>query len=104
MNKAKDIAISAGVIGLLGLGGLWLIGSNNQTQPDISEPAPVEEYQEIQDEVYEDGYQDYLYSMPDKDCWEFSSQQEAQELYEQYSYDYHNLDGDSDGYACETLP
>lgn len=104
MDKAKDIVIAAGVIGAIGLGGLWALGHPSQTQPVVSDDSQVEEYQEIQDEAYQDGYQDYLYSMPDKDCWEFSSQQEAQELYEQYDYDYHNLDGDLDGYACETLP
>jgi len=38
----------------------------------------------------------------DLDCADFSSQEEAQDFFEDHgSDDPHRLDGDSDGYACE---
>ena len=44
---------------------------------------------------------------PDRDCGDFATQEEAQMLYEADGgpgVDPHQLDGDSDGLACETLP
>jgi hypothetical protein len=42
----------------------------------------------------------------DYDCSDFSTQDEAQEFFETQGVaaDYHNLDRDGDGVACETLP
>ncbi|MCR4324518.1 MAG: membrane lipoprotein lipid attachment site-containing protein [Candidatus Curtissbacteria bacterium] len=43
----------------------------------------------------------------DYDCSDFTYQSEAQDFFENEggsSGDYHNLDRDSDGAACETLP
>lgn len=43
----------------------------------------------------------------DKDCADFSTQDEAQEFFESEggpSSDSHNLDRDGDGVVCETLP
>jgi micrococcal nuclease len=40
----------------------------------------------------------------DRDCSDFDSQTEAQEVLEDDPSDPHRLDGDSDGVACETLP
>ena len=43
----------------------------------------------------------------DMDCGDFSTQAEAQEFFENEGgpdEDYHNLDRDGDGVACETLP
>jgi len=39
----------------------------------------------------------------DHDCSDFDSQEEAQEFYESENGDPHNLDGDDDGEACESL-
>lgn len=39
----------------------------------------------------------------DYDCSDFSSHREAQEFYESDTFDRHNLDGDEDGIACESL-
>ena len=39
----------------------------------------------------------------DCDCFDFSSQQEAQQVLEAFPGDPHRLDGDSDGIACESL-
>ena len=43
----------------------------------------------------------------DYDCSYFSTQEEAQEFFESEGgprTDYHNLDSDGDGVACESLP
>ncbi len=43
----------------------------------------------------------------DYDCPDFSTQQEAQKFFEAQGgprNDYHNLDRDDDGVACESLP
>jgi hypothetical protein len=43
----------------------------------------------------------------DRDCSDFTTQEEAQVFFEQEggpAEDPHNLDGDNDGRACETLP
>ena len=43
----------------------------------------------------------------DKDCSDFSTQREAQSFFESEggpATDYHNLDSDGDGRACESLP
>ncbi|MGH4011162.1 MAG: excalibur calcium-binding domain-containing protein, partial [Pseudonocardiaceae bacterium] len=40
----------------------------------------------------------------DLDCSDFTTQEEAQAAYEQDTSDPHNLDGDDDGVACESLP
>jgi Excalibur calcium-binding domain len=42
----------------------------------------------------------------DKDCADFDTQNEAQNFFESHNpnQDPHNLDGDGDGQACETLP
>ena len=41
----------------------------------------------------------------DKDCYDFANQRQAQGFYENHGPgDPHNLDGDNDGIACETLP
>jgi micrococcal nuclease len=43
-------------------------------------------------------------SFRDRDCADFASQAEAQEVLEDDPSDPNGLDGDSDGVACETLP
>ena len=44
-------------------------------------------------------------SVQDWDCSDFSTQLEAQRFFEQHRPgDAHNLDGDGDGVACESLP
>jgi len=45
-------------------------------------------------------YQEYN----DYDCADFDTQQEAQEFFEAEGGQWHGLDGDNDGVACETLP
>jgi len=51
----------------------------------------------------ERSYEEY----EDYDCSDFSTQDEAQDFFEEQGgpeEDYHNLDRDGDGVACETLP
>ncbi|ATW86868.1 micrococcal nuclease [Halohasta litchfieldiae] len=40
----------------------------------------------------------------DYDCSDFDTQAQAQQVLDESSGDPHRLDGDSDGFACETLP
>lgn len=43
----------------------------------------------------------------DYDCYDFATQKEAQSFFESQggpATDYHNLDRDGDGVACESLP
>src|SRR5687768_1446433 len=45
------------------------------------------------------------FAVADKDCSDFSTQQEAQAFFEaNQPGDPHNLDADNDGKACESLP
>jgi uncharacterized protein YabE (DUF348 family) len=44
------------------------------------------------------------YQTGDLDCGNFRYQQEAEAVYMAGQYDYHRLDGDQDGIACESLP
>jgi hypothetical protein len=44
-------------------------------------------------------------SIEDKDCSDFDTQAEAQRFFEKHQPgDPHNLDGNGDGEACESLP
>ena len=71
-------------------------------------------YPDYEGDFYdESGYDTYEYesepdysSFTDYDCSDFYTQEEAQEFFESEGgvyNDYHNLDGDNDGYACEAL-
>lgn len=44
------------------------------------------------------------FQVGDLDCGNFRYQQEAESVYRAGQYDYHRLDGDHDGVACESLP
>jgi hypothetical protein len=46
----------------------------------------------------------YQHAYADYDCADFSTQEEAQEVYEEDYSDPNYLDGDDDGVACEALP
>lgn len=73
-----------------------------------SDGSPYEAYAVPNDYEPEDEY-DYSYQSgySDYDCSDFYYQEDAQDFYESESgpdVDYHDLDRDHDGYACETLP
>ncbi|MBI2017448.1 excalibur calcium-binding domain-containing protein [Candidatus Daviesbacteria bacterium] len=58
-------------------------------------------------ERYDDPETERSFSSGDYDCSDFSTQDEAQEFFEDEGGpddDPHNLDRDGDGIACETLP
>lgn len=63
---------------------------------------PEEEYERNDDYSTERSYEEYQ----DYDCSDFYDQQEAQDFFENEGgpyEDYHNLDSDGDGVACESL-
>jgi len=76
-------------------GGFWLFSGSGPSDSDKG----------IRDTDYstERSYEEY----GDYDCSDFSTQAEAQEFFESQGgprTDYHGLDRDGDGVACETLP
>ena len=78
--------IIAGVVILGGIVGATLLMSDTPRDNDYSTERSYEEY-------------------GDKDCGDFSSQSEAQKFFEAEggpSSDYHGLDRDKDGVACES--
>lgn len=76
------------VVAFGSLAGLGLFASHDAffktTEPEYAVERSYEEYE-------------------DYDCSDFSSHSEAQEFFESESGDYHNLDADGDGVACENL-
>ena len=68
-----------------------------------SDDSPDNSYIRDDDPSVERSYEEY----GDYDCSDFSTQSEAQDFFEAEGgpwEDYHNLDRDSDGIACESLP
>jgi len=62
-----------------------------------------DEYQRTDDYMTERSYRE----SSDYDCTDFSTHSEAQDFFESEGgpdEDYHNLDRDGDGVACESLP
>ena len=88
--------IIAGAIVLGGIVGATLLMSDDGGSRSGALPLRDNDYST------ERSYEEYA----DKDCGDFSSQAEAQRFFEDeggpYS-DYHGLDRDSDGVACESL-
>ena len=80
-------------IGLIA-GGFWLFSGSDSSDPN--------EYIRDDDYSTERSYESY----GDYDCSDFPTQEEAQEFFEEEGgpdSDYHNLDRDGDGVACESL-
>jgi len=101
MKSFKDLfsfllPVVAGIFGFL-----YLINSDNSnSQSTQIKPAA------IVDDFIDDPTTERSPSTGDYDCSDFSSQSEAQDFYESEGgpdFDYHNLDADGDGYACESL-
>lgn len=85
--------IITGAIVLTGIGGLTLLNNNssNSNLPTRDDDPRTER-----------SFSEY----GDKDCGDFSSQNEAQEFFEEQggpNEDFHNLDRDGDGIVCESL-
>ena len=94
METAKNIAgsvIGVGILGLIGWGVFSAFSSDGSSGYERSD-NPLQERSRSE-------YGDY-------DCSDFSTQEEAQEFFEDEGgpdEDYHNLDRDGDGIACESL-
>ena len=87
---------------LIGGGALWLTSDSDQPAASGRSFYP-NRYERTDDPSTERSYEDY----GDYDCTDFSTQDEAQEFFDENGGtddDYHNLDRDGDGMACETLP
>ncbi len=70
--------------------------------PAVAGSTDTAEYTRTDDYTRERSYEDY----GDRDCSDFDSQEEAQVFYEREggpSDDFHNLDRDGDGIACDSL-
>jgi len=83
--------IGIGVIG----GGIWWFSSSSNS----SNSYP---YERNDNPSQTRSYSEYS----DRDCSDFSTQEEAQKFFEDEGgpdSDYHNLDRDGDGVACESL-
>lgn len=84
-------------VALLVGGGLFWFNSNKTTEPNTNS------IRRRDDPMVERSYGEY----GDYDCSDFSTQSEAQDFFEDEGgpeEDYHNLDRDGDGEACESLP
>lgn len=93
----KKVLAGVAVAGAL-LGGWWLLSSSNEDRPSSTNDSPYERPDDPR--ITRDP------STGDYDCSDFSSQSEAQEFFEDEGgseNDYHNLDRDGDGVACESL-
>src|SRR3989344_5178786 len=105
--KNKIIAgtvILAGIVGAVVLSGDGSNSGSNSFQfldnTDTGTQAPP--LNKDNDYSTERSYEEYA----DRDCGDFSSQAEAQEFFEDEggpSSDYHGLDRDKDGIACESI-
>jgi len=83
------------------IGGSFLL-FDNKSDSSIKSSLPTIHYEREDDYETERDYED----TGDMDCSDFYSQDEAQEFFEDEGGpddDYHNLDRDGDGIACESL-
>lgn len=86
--------IITGIIGLsILIGGVYFVASFFKS----NDYSPYDDYTTAR------SYEEY----GDYDCSDFSTHREAQDFFEENGgtgNDYHGLDRDGDGIACETLP
>ena len=109
MDEGIKETIGGGIIGFLIIGGLLLFLTNNNSPTHYSESTDYPEsensfyeYERNDDYETERSYEDY----GDLDCSDFDYWEDAQEFFEEEGGpydDYHNLDRDGDGIACESL-
>lgn len=106
LRKALYIVAIAGIAGVLsGCSHAQDITVETEKSGIIDDDTPTEfsNYERTDDPTAERSYEEY----GDKDCSDFSTQDEAQSFFEEQGgpdEDYHNLDRDGDSIACETLP
>lgn len=104
MNWLKENGSSL-LVTILLIGAVWWVFSGDTPSADYVDTEAYESglYERSDDPTTERSYADY----GDRDCSDFDTQEEAQEFFESEGgpdEDYHNLDRDGDGVACETLP
>jgi len=75
---------------------LWETGSLKESLLERDEDGNLLNIGRICD-AQEEGFYDY-------NCADFSTQPEAQQVYEECGTDVNRLDGDNDGIVCEALP
>lgn len=96
------------VAGVFIVGWLFSLGSTDdkrttKIRQDFDAGIINSSYPRYDDPTTERSYEEFA----DYDCSDFSTQYEAQEFFESEGgpyEDYHNLDRDGDGVACESLP
>jgi excalibur calcium-binding domain-containing protein len=99
------------VVGVLATGFFMAGSADEKIEPSALSANSISSVAEMPAGTYErdDGWateRSYA-DAGDRDCADFSSQNEAQRFFEEMggpSEDYHNLDRDGDGVVCETLP
>jgi len=99
----KNTFIVLAVLALVAGGAVWLYSDDYNGSP--FQPAQVSDnrFSIPDDPSTERSYEEY----GDYDCSDFSTQSQAQAFFESEggpTSDYHDLDRDRDGVACETLP
>ncbi|RJQ36875.1 hypothetical protein C4552_03235 [Candidatus Parcubacteria bacterium] len=105
MEWLKKYGAGTALIALLVIGGIsWLTDDAPQPASGVNSLQNAKGTFERNDNpAVERSYAQY----GDRDCTDFATQNEAQEFFEDAGgpgSDYHNLDRDGDGVACETLP
>lgn len=105
MKILIGIVLALGLIG----GAVWISSNRSSSTiapqkvtPSVNKATVSDSYIRTDDPVTVRSYA----STGDYDCDDFSSQREAQQFFEDEggpASDYHNLDRDGDGLACESL-
>lgn len=103
MKSGTKTAIGIIAATLIGAGGYAILNNDNT---DSSAPANV--INSVRSGLQDDDYttERSFEEFGDRDCGDFSSQSEAQAFFEAEGGpfdDYHGLDRDGDGIACESI-
>jgi micrococcal nuclease len=106
MSTSTKIATSVIGAGVIVAGSLLYSGNGTS---EVNKPSKILQKTEQSEFIRNDdpsttrSFEEY----GDYDCGDFSTQAEAQEFFESEGWpysDFHNLDRDGDGEACESLP
>jgi hypothetical protein len=106
MKKNKgNAAVGLLVVGLIVWGLYTSFNSESETSPskyNSNSAGAIQPFTRSDDNETERSYKEY----EDHDCADFGTQSQAQDFFEENGgpdEDYHNLDRDGDGIACESL-
>jgi hypothetical protein len=95
MNTAGKVLAGLALVGVGGIAGVALTSSNNEPTTSVKINTLGTDSQSGRTTA----------PVGDRDCADFATHAEAQSFFVKAgSGDPHNLDRDSDGVACETLP